>query len=154
MKTALVLCAILTLAGCASSAAVSRPTPSGPSNVVAFAGPTLGPEKQELYPNKCHAGGQHAFEGADIFDDRTREVLVLRFVLDPLYGPAVRLFKDSLTGPSVVLRKADCTTFTYEFGGTGRNVNFVDEVKVSLQLDCRGKQGDYVVGNVDLPACL
>ena len=44
-KTTLVLC--LTLAGCASTevANVPRPTPSGPSNVVAFAGPTLGMEK-------------------------------------------------------------------------------------------------------------
>jgi hypothetical protein len=153
-KTSLMLCASLALAGCASSAAVSQPAPNGPANVVTFWGPTLGAEKQELYPNQCQSGGRHAFEGADVFDDRTKEVLVLRFVMDPLEGPVVRLFKDSDTGPSVVFRKADCTTFTYEFGGTGNNVNFVDEVKIALQLDCRGSQGDSVVGNVELPACL
>ena len=153
MRIALVLCVTLTLAGCAS-AAVSRPEPSGPSNVIAFAGPTLGSEKQELYVNHCHSGENRGFSGADIFDDRTKEVLVLRLVIDPLEGPAVRLFKDSESGPSVVLRKSDCRTFTYQMEGTGKSVNFVSEIKVALQLDCRGSKGDSVVGNVDLPACL
>jgi hypothetical protein len=154
MKIALVLFVTLSLAGCASSSAVSHPAPSGPSNVVAFAGPTLGAGKQELYANNCHSGGALGFRGADIFDDRTKEVLVLRLVIDPLEGPAVRLFKDSETGPSVVLRKSDCRTFAYELEGTGSLVNFVPEVRVSLQLDCRGSKGDSVVGNVELPACL
>jgi hypothetical protein len=153
MKTALVLSLVLTLAGCAS-AAVSRPAPSGPANVVAFAGPTLGAEKQELYPNQCQSGGRHSFEGVDIFDDRTKDVLVLRLVVDPLEGPAVRLFKDSYTGPSVVLHKPDCKTFEYELESTGNLVNFVEEMRIVLHLDCRGSNGDYVVGNVDLPACL
>ena len=153
MRIALVLFVTLTLAGCASSR-VKRPEPSGPSNVVAFAGPTLGSEKQELYVNHCHSGENRGFSGADMFDDRTKEVLVLRLVIDPLEGPAVRLFKESESGPSVVLRKSDCRTFKYTMEGTGRLVNFVPEVRVSLQLDCRGSKGDYVVGNVELPACL
>jgi hypothetical protein len=33
-------------------------------------------------------------------------------------------------------------------------VNFVTEMKFALQLDCHSRKGDYVVGQVDLPACL
>jgi hypothetical protein len=148
------LLSALTLSACASGTrgAGSRPAPSQPSNAVAFSGPSLG--SGELFTNKCISGGQFAFRGADVADGNTKEILVLRLVIDPLQGPAVRLFKDSETGPSLILKPADCTTFKYEFGSTGRSVNFVTEVKVSLQLDCRTKKGDAVVGNVDLPACL
>jgi hypothetical protein len=117
-----------------------------------MAGPSLG--KAELRTNSCWSGQRQVFRGADIFDETTKEMFVLRLVLDPIEGPVVRIFRDSEWGPSIILRRADCTTFDYELAGTGKSVNFVSEVRVSLQLDCRSRAGDLVVGKVDLPTCL
>jgi hypothetical protein len=130
----------------------SRPTPSAPTNVVAMAGPTLG--SRELRTNKCVSGQRFVFRGADMFDETTKEVFVLRLVLDPIQGPVVRIYTDSEFGKSIILRRKDCRTFEYELKDTGNMVNFVSEVKVAVQLDCRTKAGDFVVGKVDLPACL
>jgi hypothetical protein len=146
------------VAGCATganapaAAAGGGPTPSEATNAVAFSGPTLG--SGELKTNQCVSGGRMSFRGADVADQNTKEVLVLRFVIDPIDGPVVRLFRDSESGPSLVLRKSDCSTFDYTLEGTGSVVNLVEEVQFSLNLDCRGPKGDHVVGNVDIPACL
>lgn len=160
LRIVLPLLSVLAFVGCASpgtkpaagSGAAIRPAPSAPSNAVAVAGPTLG--KLELHTNKCLSGQARAFLGADIYDETTKEALVLRLVLDPIQGPIVRILKDSETGPSIILRSRDCRTFVYKLESTGKSVNFVTEVRVSLQLDCRSRAGDFVVGKVDLPACL
>jgi hypothetical protein len=132
--------------------AFSRPTPSEPSNVVAMAGPTLG--RRELRTNKCVSGGRYSFRGADIADGTTKEIFVLRLVLDPVEGPVVRIFRDTEFGKSIILRRKDCKTFKYELESTGKSVNFVTEMSVAVRLDCRTKAGDFVVGKVELPACL
>lgn len=162
VRISLSLLLIAGLTGCATGAkapttgkagrAGSRPTPSAETNTVAFAGPTLG--SGELSTNQCHSGGRQSFLGIDAFDQNTKEVLVLRLVVDPIEGPVVRLFKDSDTGPSLVLRKSDCSTFDYQLESTGNVFNFVTEMKFAMHLDCRGPKGDSVVGQVDLPACL
>ncbi|MES1243594.1 MAG: hypothetical protein ABUT39_18450 [Acidobacteriota bacterium] len=154
VRIALSMLVMTGMAGVAAGAKspAAKPTPSAPTNVVAFAGPTLG--KGELSTNQCQSGERSSFLGIDAYDRNTKEVLVLRLVIDPIEGPVVRLYKDSDSGPSLVLRKSDCSTFDYVLDSTGKSVNFVTEMKFAIQLDCRGPQGDYVVGKVDLPACL
>ncbi len=39
-------------------------------------------------------------------------------------------------------------------GREGKSVSFVTEMKFALQLDCRSRKGDYVAGQIGLPACL
>lgn len=155
VRIALSLLLTLMVAGCATGAstpAAAASSPSDATNVVTFSGPTLGSGRLET--NQCVSGGRMSFRGADLADQNTREVLVLRFVIDPLYGPAVRLFRDSESGPSLLFRQSDCSTFDYTLEGTGSVVNFVEEIQFGLHLDCRGPKGDRVVGNVDIPACL
>jgi hypothetical protein len=89
-----------------------------------------------------------------MYDDTTKEHLELRLAIDPLTGPAVRMMKESETDPSIIVRPRNCRTFEYKLESTGRSVNSVTEVRVSLRLDCRSKAGDYLVGNVELPECL
>lgn len=160
LRTAVMFSMILTFAGGAvlgktparRHRGATRPTPSEPSNVVAMAGPTLG--RRELMTNKCASGQRFVFRGADIFDETTKETFVLRLVLNPIEGPVVRIFRDSEFGKSIILRRKDCKTFEYQLKNTGTTVNFVSEVSVAVQLDCHTKAGDFVVGKVDLPACL
>src|SRR5258708_260178 len=102
LRTALLLSAgLLFLGGAAEGAspgktpaahpkAFTRPTPSRRINVIAMAGPTLG--RRELRTNKCTSGSRYSFHGADIFDETTKEAFVLRLALDPIEGPAVRIF--------------------------------------------------------------
>jgi hypothetical protein len=154
---ALSLLLTVAVASCATGAAPAEvpgggATPGEATNAVAFSGPTLG--SGELKTNQCHSGGRMSFRGADLADQNTKEVLVLRFVIDPIDGPVVRLFRDSESGPSLVLRKSDCSTFDYTLEGTGNVMNFVEEIRFGLNLDCRGPKGDHVVGSVDIPACL
>ena len=164
LRAGLVLSTILIFAGSAGVGAAtgktpaahrkafSRPTPSEPSNVVAMAGPTLG--RRELRTNKCVSGGRYSFRGADIADGTTKEIFVLRLVLDPIEGPVVRIFRDSEFGKSIIVRRKDCKTFKYELESTGKSVNFVTEMRVAVRLDCHTKAGDFVVGKAELPACL
>lgn len=64
------------------------------------------------------------------------------------------MMKESETDPSIIVRPRNCRTFEYKLESTGRSVNSVTEVRVSLRLDCRSQAGDYLVGNVELPECL
>jgi hypothetical protein len=144
---ALALSTALALIPAAESGAVE----SQDTNSVHASGPTLG--SLQLKANKCLSGGHWLFRGAEIFDETTQEVLVLRLVLDPIEGPIVRFYKDSEWGPSIVLRRPDCEKLEFDLHRTGVMVNGVEEVHVSLQLDCRSAAGDVVTGRVDLPAC-
>lgn len=68
--------------------------------------------------------------------------MTLRFVLDPLYGPAVRVFSTKAPDErSVVFRKPECRTFRFQLERTGLTVNDVDEYRISLDLDCATGDG-------------
>src|SRR5258707_10468932 len=132
----LVLVTILTFAASASTAktraakrhAAHRPTPSEPTNVVAMAGPTLG--SRELLTNKCVSGGRFSFRGADIFDEATKEVFVLRLVLDTMEGGVGRFYKDSEFGKSMSLRRKSCKAVAYAAASTRKSATFVTVLRV------------------------
>lgn len=91
-------------------------------------------------PTRCSAGDTEQFLGGDFTDEK--EAMILRFVIDPLYGPAVRAF--SMKEPNdrtVVFRKNDCRTFAFHIERTGLSVNDVDEYRISLEVDCATSQG-------------
>ena len=142
------MASVLLLAGCASA---PRPKPSEATNAVAISGPTLG--TVEIQPTSCASGNRWVFFGAQAVDERAG--IGIRLVIDPITGPVVRIFKFADDGvSSIVLRRRDCTKFEAEFGRTGKSVNFVEEVKLSLDLDCKSEAGDFVVGSVEQTACL
>jgi hypothetical protein len=148
-RDVLALCALLATSwACAS---VPRPKPSEATNTVAIAGPTLG--TAELHPTSCASGNRWVFFGAQAEDARVG--MGIRLVIDPIEGPVVRVFKFADDGEnSIVLRRRDCTKFEFDFGRTGKSVNFVEEMKLGLDLDCKSKAGDFVVGSVEQTACL
>lgn len=133
-----------------SACASAPPRPSEALNAVAISGPTLG--AGELQPTSCASGDQWVFFGAQAVDERSG--LGLRLVIDPIEGPVVRVFRTADDGErSIVLRRRDCSRFEYDFGRTGNSFNFVQEVKFSVDLDCKSKAGDFVVGNLAQEAC-
>jgi len=91
-------------------------------------------------PAACYAGDERQFLGGDFVDAKAG--MTLRFVIDPLYGPAVRAF--SLKDPddrSVVFHRRECRTFQFKIERTGLTVNDVDEYRISLDLDCASSEG-------------
>ncbi len=134
----------LALAGCAAAV-----RPSGPQTL-AVSGPTLG--RYELKPSLCIAGQHDVFWGADLVEESTGAIA--RLVVDPITGPAVRVFKaDDPFGPSILLRRTDCKTFEPQLQRTGSWINGIDVVKVALDLDCTTLAGDRVVGKLSADEC-
>jgi len=142
--------ALSLLAACSCPPRIARPRPSAPHQVVAIAGPTLG--SGEIRPTDCTSGQHRMFFGADLAADPRG--LVLRVIIDPLDGPVVRVFKASDPyGASIVARRRDCKTLNLRFLPTGSSLNFVNEMKLSLEVDCETLAHDFIVGEVSAEAC-
>jgi hypothetical protein len=103
-------------------------------------------------PNHCYAGDERQFLGGDFVDEKAG--MSLRFVIDPLYGPAARVF--SIGNPdeqTVVFRRSDCATFQFQIERTGLSINDVDEYRISLELDC-ATDGETLNAKVATGSCL
>ena len=126
-----------------------RPVPSA-ADAVAVAGPTLG--SHEFKPDVCIAGQHYSFWGADLGEEKSG--WIARLVIDPITGPVVRVFQFSDPyGPSIVVGRADCKTFQADVSRTHNLYNGVEVIDVTLDLDCRTKRGDFVVGKASAKEC-
>lgn len=107
--------------------------------------------RHTLAPTACTSGDRQQFLGADLSDPGS--TLVLRLVVDPLEGPAVRLY--SAAAPfdrTVVFRRADCSVFHFSLDSTGWRVNDVEDYRVTLQLDC-SRAGESISGSASSSHC-
>jgi len=141
-----------------SSCLSSRPVPGGTGATTSpgqalgsftIASPALG--QKTFAPTACSGGDRQFFLGADFSDPATG--LVLRLVVDPLDGPAVRLFaSDAEFDKSVVFRRSECSAFHFSLDSTGWRVNEVYDYRITLQLDCK-RADDSIVGNLSSTHC-
>lgn len=103
-------------------------------------------------PTECAAGDFHQFLGGDFSDPGTG--LVVRLVVDPLDGPAARVFDAS--DPyhrSVVLRRSECAAFHFSLEWTGLTINDFRDYRLSLDLDCVLADGTTVHGSASTTHC-
>ncbi len=134
----------LALAGCAST-----PTPI-PKDALAISGPTLG--TRQLRPAHCYSGEHFVFLGAQVVDDASKTEA--RLVIDPVAGPVVRIFESEHgDDASIVLRKKNCRVFDTGLRRTGSWTNGINEVALTLTLDCRTWHGDVVRGSTTQERC-
>jgi len=139
----LVAFALLSLPACTSSGQFAYYQDEHASDGPALGSVTLASTKAgnvTFAPTNCYAGDERQFLGGDFVDAKAE--MTLRFVIDPLYGPAVRAF--SLKDPddrSVVFHRRECRTFQFKIERTGLTVNDVDEYRISLDLDCASSEG-------------
>ena len=104
-----------------------------------------------LAPASCSAGDRQFFLGADFEDDKNG--LVVRLVIDPLYGPAVRVFSQAKPSEDTrVVRREDCRVFQFSLDSTAWRINRVQDYGVSLELDCV-REGDAITGHVSAEHC-
>ena len=67
----------------------------------------------------------------------------------------VRVFKASAPFDQTVLfRRSECRTFHFSLDSTGWRINRIQQLGVSLELDCQLPSGDSIVGKAKDPGCL
>lgn len=159
MRTGLLLpfvaMALLSLPACSSSGQLAY-TSDRSADASALGKVTLASRKAgnvTFAPTACSAGDDEHFLGGDFRDDGAG--MILRLVIDPLYGPAVRAFSTKEPNDrSVVFRRSECRTFELRIERTGLTVNDVDEYRIALEVDCANGDGDTLKGNVSSDSCL
>ena len=103
-------------------------------------------------PTACRGGDLQQFLGGDFSDPASG--LVVRLVVDPLEGPAARVF--DAADPfrkSIVLRRSECAAFHFSLEHTGLTINDVRDYRLSLELDCALADGTTVHGNASTTHC-
>ena len=153
----LLLAAAVASAGCFSfrgeplpGTAVPGASGGGPLGSFTVASPLLG--NGLLAPSACTSGDLQHFLGGDFADPATG--LVVRLVVDPLDGPAARLFAAADPfGRGVVLRRSDCAAFRFSIDWTGLTINEVRDYRISLELDCALADGTSVRGSASSTHC-
>jgi hypothetical protein len=149
-----VLCTLLILSACSTSSsprAASDRAAVAPLGTFSLSGPTFG--QQTLLPTRCSVGERQLFLGFDLHDEKAG--IVARLVVDPVTGPVVRVFKASAPFDQTVLfHRSECRTFHFSLDSTGWRINRIQQLGVSLELDCQLPSGDSIVGKAKDPGCL
>lgn len=130
--------------------AATEGAPPGVLGSFTVASPLLG--DATVAPTECSGGDLHQFLGGDFSDPATG--LVVRLVVDPLEGPAARVF--DAADPfrkSVVLRRSECAVFHFSLEHTGLSINEVRDYRLSLELDCSLADGTSVHGSASTTHC-
>lgn len=144
---------ITLLAGCLSGrplgdskAKTAEPTALGSFTV---SSQVLG--SQTFTPSGCTAGDRQFFLGADLMSPDSN--LVVRLVVNPLDGPAVRVFSaDAQFDRTVTFRRSDCSVFHFSLDSTGWRVNNVYDYSLTLQLNC-SRPGESLSGSASTTHC-
>jgi hypothetical protein len=144
--------------GLASAGSLSclstKPTakPGGPESGGSFTVSTRALGHLTIAPSSCVAGDRQLFLGAD-FPDETAGAVV-RLVVDPLDGPAVRVFSSAAPfDKSTVFHRADCPVFHFSLDSTDWRINHVQDYQVSLELRCATAEGETIEGRVAVDHC-
>jgi hypothetical protein len=105
-----------------------------------------------LSPSVCTAGAREVFYGADFEDPASG--LVLRLAVDPVSGPALRLFpRASPFEKNLLFRRSECRSFRFSLDATGWRVGTTLDYRASLDVDCTNASGDSITGKVAAAHC-
>ena len=99
-----------------------------------------------IAPTKCTSGDLEQFLGADLIDETLG--LVVRLVVDPLLGPALRVH--SVEAPferAILFFHEECERFEMSLTPTGWIVNDVYVRELVLDVDCVNEEGATLTGH-------
>lgn len=143
------------LPGCFSSAtglAAAHAAGEPGKRLGSFEVASIGAPRGTIAPATCVAGDHELFLGADLVDPDTH--LVVRLVVDPLDGPALRVYDaDAPFERSVLFFRDECTTFGMELGETGTMVNNIVERRLELEVECENEDGATIRGSAAVARC-
>jgi hypothetical protein len=151
---AVTLVGVLLSAGCLSARPIGPATGSpGDGQALgafALASDRLG--RLTLSPSSCTAGDHQVFLGADFTDETAG--FVVRVVVDPLEGPAARVFaRATPMEQGAVFRRRDCRVFRLSLETTGWRIDHVRDYRIAIDLDCSNADGDSIAGNASATHC-
>jgi hypothetical protein len=147
----LLAAAALLQPACFSSAPALAPATGGPA---APEGAPLGEfelsgdglARGTIAPSKCTSGDLEHFLGADLTDEALG--LVVRLVVDPLLGPALRVH--SVEAPferAILFFHEECERFEMSLAPTGWIINDVYVRELELDVDCVNEEGATLTGH-------
>lgn len=103
-------------------------------------------------PSSCTAGDRQFFLGGDFEDEKSG--IVVRLVVDPLDGPAARVFATATPfEKTAVFRRPECRVFHFSLDTTGWRINRIQDYRLTLDLDCSNKEGDSITGKASAAHC-
>ncbi len=149
---ALAAIALASLAACTSLS----PTGDGdraeaPLGALMLSGPTFG--EATLHPTACRTGERELFLGFDLRDATAG--VVTRLIVDPAAGPIIRVFAISTPfDKSVVFHRQDCRVLHFSLESTGWLINRIQQLDVSMDLDCQLPSGEHIFGDAADASCL
>jgi hypothetical protein len=152
-RAAVPLAGVALLSGCLASMPVggSKTAQGQPTALGSFAvaSPTLG--NAVLAPTACTAGDRELFLGAEL--SGAGSDLVVRLVVDPLVGPAVRVYSsEAQFDRTFVFRRSECGVFHFSLDSTGWRVNGMNDYRLTLELDC-SRPGESIKGSASATHC-
>ena len=104
-----------------------------------------------VVPTSCLAGARQFFLGADFADEKAGAVV--RFVVDPVGSPAVRVFSSEAPfDRSIVFHREECSVFHFTIDSTGWRINRIDDYRLTLDVDC-SRNGESVRGKLSTTHC-
>ena len=144
---------IALFAGCLSGRPLGdvKVTPAEPLELGSFTVSSKALGNQIFTPSRCTAGDRKFFLGAD-FESQDSN-LIIRLVVDPLDGPAVRVFlANAQFDRTVVFRRSDCGVFRFSIDSTGWRINDINDYRLTLQIDCNRLE-ESVKGSASTTHC-
>ena len=141
------LCGLLACSGCLSAGPGGEGAALGSFTLVST---RLG--NHTIVPATCTAGDRQVFLGGDFADPSSG--MVIRLVVDPLAGPAARVFVAAEPyEKSVVFQRSQCRTFQLSLETTGWRINHVRDYRIAIDLDCANDAGDAIAGKASATHC-
>ena len=149
-----VVCLLAALAACDPLATMPGLSPTSTASETAHFKTKLSKLELETFDtNACESGDRQQFLGADLKPAESEKGPVVRIVIDPLTGPAVRIFDPEHAGRTATYRKSDCKKFQVDVTETGEKVNEIRDYKVELDLDCEHGNGSMLAGAAKIEHC-
>jgi hypothetical protein len=113
---------------------------------------SLGAPHATISPSSCVSGEHDVFLGADLLDPGTH--LVVRLVIDPLNGPALRVYDaDEPFDRSVIFFRDECPIFDMTLERTGYMVNDIVIRSLDLEVECENEDGATIRGSATAGRC-
>lgn len=144
---------VVLLAACATTPVDgnSHRAANAPLGSLMLSGPTFG--NLPLLPTGCATGEHQFFFGFDLHDEKSG--VVTRLIVDPATGPIIRVFAASAPfDKNVLFHRQECRVFHFSLDSAGWRVNRIQQLSVSLDVDCELPSGESIVGNASDPGCL
>jgi hypothetical protein len=113
---------------------------------------SLGAPHATIAPTSCLSGEHDVFLGADLFDPETH--LVVRLAIDPLHGPALRVYDaDEPFDRTVLFFRDECPIFDMTLERTGYMVNDIVIRSLDLEVECENEDGATIRGSATASRC-